>query len=119
MQRKHLAWLGSGFLNVHAEQTQAPPRLEPELDAEEVMLLARDRPDRGLDPSEVMELVRLPAGGGRPSFRRRYDFLSLRVSSSSHSKCGMWMTRQPRASRSRCLNAVVPLIRGGPPSPVT
>ena len=77
-------------MHVHAEQTQAPPagggvgagalspRLEPdELDTEEVMLLARDRHDRGLDSSEVME---------RPSFRRRYAFLSLRVRSSSHSK---------------------------------
>ena len=34
------------------------PRLEPdELDTKEVMLPARDRPDRGLDPPEVMELV--------------------------------------------------------------
>ena len=75
MQRKHLTWPGSGFWNVHAEQVQAPPagggggagalspRLEPdELDTKDVMLLARDRPDRGLDPPEVME---------RPSFRRR------------------------------------------------
>ena len=34
------------------------PRLKPnELDTKEVMLPARDRPDRGLDPPEVMELV--------------------------------------------------------------
>ena len=34
------------------------PRLKPdELDTQEVMLSARDRPDRGLDPPEVMELV--------------------------------------------------------------
>ena len=130
MQRKHLTWLGSGFSTVHAVQVQAPPaggggagalspRLEPdELDTKDVMLLARDRPDRGLDPPEVMELVRLPAGGGRPSFWRRYAFLSFHVRCSPHSKYGMWMTRQPRPSRSRCLNAVVPLIRGGPPSPV-
>ena len=160
MQIKHLAWLGSRLLNVHAEQVQGPPaggggagallvrslafcrtvnnlcrgpilipislrssssrsrnvvssmassrsrlsrslrpmlarsvviasspRLKPdELDTEEVMLQARDRPDRGLDPPEVMELVRLLAGVGRPSFWRRYAFLSLRVRSSSHSK---------------------------------
>ena len=71
MQRKHLTWLGSGFTSVHAEQVHAPPRLEPELDAQEMMLPARDRPDRGLDPSEVMELVRLLAGVARPSFWRR------------------------------------------------
>ena len=129
MQRKHLTWLGSEFSAVHAEQVHGgggagallvrSPRLDPdELDTEEVMLPARDRPDRGLDPSEVLELVRLPAGGGRPSFWRRYAFLAFHVRCSPHSKCGMWMTRQPRASRSRCLNAVVPLIRGGPPSPV-
>ena len=133
MQRKHRTWLGSEFSTVHAEQIQAPPaggggagallvrspRLEPdELDTKEVMLLARDRHDRELDPSEVAELVRLPAGGGRPSFWRRYAFLAVHVRCSPHSKCGMWMTRQPRASRSRCLNAVFPLIRGGPPSPV-
>ena len=70
---------------MHAEQVHAPPRLEPELDAQEVLLLARVRPDRGLDPSEVMELVRLLAGVDRPSFWRRYAFLSLRRSS-SHSK---------------------------------
>ena len=123
MQRKHLTWLGSGFSTVHAEQVQAPPaggggagalldrspRLEPdELDTEEVMLSARDRPDDELDP----------AGADRPSFWRRYAFLAFHVRCSPHSKCGMWMTRQPRASRSRCLKAVVPLIRGGPPSPV-
>ena len=63
------------------------PRLRPdELDTKEVMLPARDRPDRGLDPSEVMELVRLRAGVVRPSFWRRYAFLSLRERSSSHSK---------------------------------
>ena len=141
MQRKHLAWLGSGFSAEHAEQIHggggagallvrslafcsavnnlcrgpvlipislrssssrsrnvvssmassrsrlsrslrpmlarsvviaSSPRLEPdELDTQEVMLSARDRPDRGLDPPEVMELVRLPAGAGRPSFWRR------------------------------------------------
>ena len=128
MQRKHRTWLGSGFLTVHAEQVHGGggagallvrSRLElDELDTKDVMLLARDRPDRGLDPSEVMELVRLPAGGGRPSFWRRYAFLAFHVRCSPHSKYGMWMTRQPRPSRSRCLNAVVPLIRGGPPSPV-
>ena len=141
MQIKHLAWLGSRLLNVHAEQVQAPPaggggagallvrslafcnavnnlrrgpilipislrssssrfrnvvssmsssrsrlsrslrpmlarsvviasspRLRPdELDTKEVMLPARDRPDRGLDPPEVMELVLLLAGGSIPS----------------------------------------------------
>ena len=82
------------------------------------MLPAHDRPDRGLDPPEVMELVRLPAGGGRPSFWRRYAFLAFYERFSFHSKYGMCNTRQPRASRSRCLKAVVPLMRGGPPSPV-
>ena len=63
------------------------PRLKPnELDTKEVMLPARDRPDRGLDPPEVMELVRLPAGGGRPSFWLRYVFLAVHVRSSSHSQ---------------------------------
>ena len=101
MQTKHRTWLGSGFSNVHAEQVQAPPaggggagallvrspRLESnELDTEEVMLPARDRPDRGLDPSEVMDLVRLLAGAVRPSFWRRYAFLVFHVRCSSHSK---------------------------------
>ena len=58
-------------MHVHAEQIHAPLRLEPELDTEEVVLPARDRPDRGLDASEVMELVRLLAGVARPSFWRR------------------------------------------------
>ena len=62
------------------------PRLEPELDTEEVMLSPRDRRHRGLDPPEVMELVRLPAGGGRPSFCRRYAFLVFHVRCPSHSK---------------------------------
>ena len=74
MQRMHRTWLGSGFSNVHAEQVQAPPagggggagalspRLEPdELDTQEVMLLARDRPD---DEPDL-------AGAVRPSFWRR------------------------------------------------
>ena len=155
MQRKHLAWLGSGFSAVHAEQIHggggagallvrslafcsavnnlcrgpflipislrssssrsrnvvssmassrsrlsrslrpmlarsvviaSSPRLKPdELDTQEVMLSARDRPDRGLDPPKVMELVRLPACGGRPSFWRRYALLAFHVRCSFHS----------------------------------
>ena len=90
MQRKHLTWLGSEFSAVHAEQVHGgggagallvrSPRLDPdELDTQEVMLSARDRPDDEPDP----------AGAGMPSFWRRYDLLSFHERCSPHSKYGM------------------------------
>ena len=51
-----------GFRNAESVVIASSPRLKPdELDTQEVMLSARDRPDDELDP----------AGAGRPSFCRR------------------------------------------------